>query len=156
MFFNKEFNWCCIFGIISYLDVGKIIFMEKLLFFGGVIQVVGVVKLNKIKCSVMFDFMEIEWQWGILVVIFVMAFEYCNFKINIFDIFGYQDFQEDIYCIFIVVDSVIVVIDVAKGVEVQIEKLVNVCCMCNILIIVFINKLDCEGFDGFDFFDELE
>lgn len=97
MSFLEELNKWKIFGIISYLDVGKMIFMEKLLFFGGVIQEVGVVKLNKVKCSVIFDFMEIEWQWGILVVILVMVFNYCGYKINILDMLGYQDFVEDIY-----------------------------------------------------------
>lgn len=154
--FFKELSKCCIFGIVVYLDVGKIIFMEKLFFFGGVIQMVGVVKSNKIKKSIIFDFMEIECQWGIFVVILVMVFEYCDLQINILDMLGYKDFVEDIYCIFIVVDFVIVVIDVVKGVEEQIEKLVEVCCMCKILVIVFVNKFDCLGKEVFDLIDEIE
>ena len=144
------------FGIVSHPDAGKTTLTEKLLLFGGAIQVAGAVKSNKIKKSATSDFMEIERQRGISVATSVMAFEYRNLKINILDTPGHQDFQEDTYRTLTAVDSTIVVVDVAKGVEVQTEKLVNVCRMRKTPIMVFINKLDREGLDGFDLLDELE
>ncbi len=144
------------FGIISHPDAGKTTLTEKLLLFGGAIQVAGAVKSNKIKRSATSDFMEIERQRGISVATSVMAFEYRDLKINILDTPGHQDFAEDTYRTLTAVDSVIVVIDVAKGVETQTEKLVNVCRMRKTPIIVFINKLDREGKDGFDLLDEIE
>ena len=156
MSFNKELNRRRTFGIISHPDAGKTTLTEKLLLFGGAIQVAGAVKSNKIKRGATSDFMEIERQRGISVATSVMAFEYRNLKINILDTPGHQDFQEDTYRTLTAVDSVIVVIDVAKGVEAQTEKLVEVCRMRNTPIIVFINKLDREGLDGFDLLDDLE
>ena len=144
------------FGIVSHPDAGKTTLTEKLLLFGGAIQVAGAVKSNKIKKSATSDFMEIERQRGISVATSVMAFEYRNLKINILDTPGHQDFQEDTYRTLTAVDSTIVVVDVAKGVETQTEKLVNVCRMRETPIMVFINKLDREGLDGFDLLDELE
>ncbi|MCG8326666.1 MAG: peptide chain release factor 3 [Chitinophagales bacterium] len=144
------------FGIISHPDAGKTTLTEKLLLFGGAIQVAGAVKSNKIKRSATSDFMEIERQRGISVATSVMAFEYRGQKINILDTPGHQDFAEDTYRTLTAVDSVIVVIDVAKGVEIQTEKLVSVCRMRQTPIIVFINKLDREGLDGFDLLDEVE
>lgn len=152
----KQINKRKTFGIISHPDAGKTTLTEKLLLFGGAIQVAGAVKSNKIKRSATSDFMEIERQRGISVATSVMAFEYRNLKINILDTPGHQDFAEDTYRTLTAVDSVIVVIDVAKGVEMQTEKLVKVCRMRNTPIIVFINKLDREGKDGFDLLDELE
>ena len=144
------------FGIVSHPDAGKTTLTEKLLLFGGAIQVAGAVKSNKIKRSATSDFMEIERQRGISVATSVMAFEYQGLKINILDTPGHQDFAEDTFRTLTAVDSVIVVIDVAKGVETQTEKLVKVCRMRNTPIIVFINKLDREGKDPFDLLDELE
>ncbi len=144
------------FGIISHPDAGKTTLTEKLLLFGGAIQIAGAVKSNKIKRSATSDFMEIERQRGISVATSVMAFEYKDTKINILDTPGHQDFAEDTYRTLTAVDSVIVVIDVAKGVEIQTEKLVEVCRMRKTPIIVFINKLDREGLDGIDLLDELE
>jgi len=144
------------FGIISHPDAGKTTLTEKLLLFGGAIQVAGAVKSNKIKRSATSDFMEIERQRGISVATSVMAFEYRGQKINILDTPGHQDFAEDTYRTLTAVDSVIVVVDVAKGVEIQTEKLVNVCRMRKTPIIVFINKLDREGLDGMDLLDDLE
>lgn len=144
------------FGIISHPDAGKTTLTEKLLLFGGAIQVAGAVKSNKIKRGATSDFMEIERQRGISVATSVMAFEYRDKKINILDTPGHKDFAEDTYRTLTAVDSVIVVIDVAKGVEPQTEKLVEVCRMRNTPIIVFINKLDREGKDGFDLLDEVE
>ncbi len=144
------------FGIISHPDAGKTTLTEKLLLFGGAIQVAGAVKSNKIKRSATSDFMEIERQRGISVATSVMAFHYKDVKINILDTPGHQDFAEDTYRTLTAVDSVIVVIDVAKGVEIQTEKLVEVCRMRKTPIIVFINKLDREGLDGIDLLDEIE
>ena len=144
------------FGIISHPDAGKTTLTEKLLLFGGAIQEAGAVKSNKIKKAATSDFMEIERQRGISVATSVLAFLYKDKKINILDTPGHKDFAEDTYRTLTAVDSVIVVIDVAKGVEAQTEKLVEVCRMRNIPIIVFINKLDREGKDAFDLLDEVE
>jgi peptide chain release factor 3 len=144
------------FGIISHPDAGKTTLTEKLLLFGGAIQEAGAVKSNKIKKGATSDFMEIERQRGISVATSVLAFNYKDKKINILDTPGHKDFAEDTFRTLTAVDSVIVVIDVAKGVEEQTEKLVEVCRMRNIPIIVFINKLDREGKDAFDLMDEVE
>lgn len=144
------------FGIISHPDAGKTTLTEKLLLFGGAIQEAGAVKSNKIKKGATSDFMEIERQRGISVATSVLAFEYKGIKINILDTPGHKDFAEDTFRTLTAVDSVIVVVDVAKGVEEQTEKLVKVCRMRNIPIMVFINKLDREGKDAFDLLDEIE
>jgi peptide chain release factor 3 len=144
------------FGIISHPDAGKTTLTEKLLLFGGAIQEAGAVKNNKIKKGATSDFMEIERQRGISVATSVLAFIYRDKKINILDTPGHKDFAEDTFRTLTAVDSVIVVIDVAKGVEEQTEKLVAVCRMRNIPILVFINKLDREGKDAFDLLDEVE
>lgn len=144
------------FGIISHPDAGKTTLTEKLLLFGGAIQEAGAVKNNKIKKGATSDFMEIERQRGISVATSVLAFIYKDKKINILDTPGHKDFAEDTFRTLTAVDSVIVVIDVAKGVEEQTEKLVAVCRMRKIPIIVFINKLDREGKDAFDLMDEVE
>lgn len=153
---QKEINKRRTFGIVSHPDAGKTTLTEKLLLFGGAIQVAGAVKSNKIKKSATSDFMDIERQRGISVATSVMAFNYKGRKINILDTPGHKDFAEDTYRTLTAVDSVIVVIDVAKGVEEQTERLVEVCRMRNTPIIVFINKLDREGLDGFDLLDEVE
>jgi len=144
------------FAVISHPDAGKTTLTEKLLLFGGAIKVAGAVKSNKIKKHATSDFMEIERQRGISVATSVMGFEYGDRKINILDTPGHQDFAEDTYRTLTAVDSVIVVIDVAKGVEAQTEKLVEVCRMRDIPVIVFINKLDRMGKDPFDLLDEVE
>lgn len=144
------------FGIISHPDAGKTTLTEKLLLFGGAIQEAGAVKSNKIKKGATSDFMEIERQRGISVATSVLAFDYQGIKINILDTPGHKDFAEDTFRTLTAVDSVIVVIDVAKGVEEQTEKLVEVCRMRNIPMIVFINKLDREGKDAFELLDEIE
>ncbi len=156
MSFKEEINKRRTFGIVSHPDAGKTTLTEKLLLFGGAIQTAGAVKSNKVKHSTTSDFMEIEKQRGISVATSVMGFEYKNLKINILDTPGHKDFAEDTFRTLTAVDSVIVVIDVAKGVETQTEKLVEVCRMRQTPIIVFINKLDREGKDGFDLLDEVE
>ena len=144
------------FGIVSHPDAGKTTLTEKLLLFGGAIQIAGAVKSNKIKKHATSDFMEIERQRGISVATSVMAFEYRKKQINILDTPGHKDFAEDTYRTLTAVDSAIVVIDVAKGVEAQTEKLVEVCRMRKAPMIVFVNKLDREGKDGFELLDEIE
>ena len=156
MKFIEEINRRRTFGIISHPDAGKTTLTEKLLLFGGAIQEAGAVKSNKIKKGATSDFMEIERQRGISVATSVLSFEYKNQKINILDTPGHKDFAEDTFRTLTAVDSVIVVIDVAKGVEEQTEKLVSVCQMRNIPMIVFINKLDREGKDAFELLDEVE
>lgn len=156
MSFLKEILRRRTFGIISHPDAGKTTLTEKLLLFGGAIQEAGAVKNNKIKKGATSDFMEIERQRGISVSTSVLAFNYKDKKINILDTPGHKDFAEDTFRTITAVDSVIVVIDVAKGVEEQTEKLVSVCRMRKIPIIVFINKLDREGKDAFDLMDEVE
>ena len=144
------------FGIISHPDAGKTTLTEKLLLFGGAIQTAGAVKSNKIKKTATSDFMEIEKQRGISVATSVMAFNYKDVKINILDTPGHKDFAEDTYRTLTAVDSVILVIDCANGVEAQTKKLMEVCRMRNTPVIVFINKMDREGQDPFDLLDEIE
>ena len=151
-----ELNKRRTFGIVSHPDAGKTTLTEKLLLFGGAIQIAGAVKSNKIKKHATSDFMEIERQRGISVATSVMAFPYKDLQINILDTPGHKDFAEDTFRTLTAVDSAIVVIDVAKGVEEQTEKLVEVCRRRNTPIIVFINKLDREGKDAFDLLDEVE
>lgn len=116
----------------------------------------GAVKSNKIKKGATSDFMEIERQRGISVATSVMGFEYRNYKVNILDTPGHQDFQEDTFRTLTAVDSVIIVIDAAKGVEPQTEKLMSVCRMRKTPVIVFINKLDRPARDTFTLLDEIE
>lgn len=144
------------FAIISHPDAGKTTLTEKLLLFGGAIHVAGAVKSNKIKKTATSDWMEIEKQRGISVATSVMGFNYGDYKINILDTPGHQDFAEDTYRTLTAVDSVIIVVDVAKGVEMQTRKLMEVCRMRKTPVIIFVNKLDREGRDPFDIMDELE
>jgi len=144
------------FAIVAHPDAGKTTLTEKLLLFGGAIQTAGAVKSNKIKKSTVSDFMEIERQRGISVSTSVMGFEYRDLQINILDTPGHEDFAEDTYRTLTAVDSAIVVVDVAKGVETQTEKLTKVCRMRDTPIIFFVNKMDREGKDAFDLLDEIE
>jgi peptide chain release factor 3 len=144
------------FAIISHPDAGKTTLTEKLLLFGGAIHIAGAVKSNKIKKTATSDWMEIEKQRGISVATSVMGFDYGDYKINILDTPGHQDFAEDTYRTLTAVDSVIIVVDVAKGVEQQTRKLMEVCRMRNTPVIIFVNKLDREGRDPFEILDELE
>lgn len=144
------------FAIVSHPDAGKTTLTEKLLLFGGAIHVAGAVKSNKIKKGATSDFMEIERQRGISVSTSVMGFDYNDAKINILDTPGHQDFVEDTYRTLTAVDSVIVVIDAAKGVETQTLRLMQVCRMRHTPVIVFINKLDRESKEPFDLLDEIE
>ncbi len=144
--------------MISHPDAGKTTLTEKLLLFGGAIHVAGAVKSNKIRKTATSDWMEIEKQRGISVATSVMGgFDYNDHKINILDTpGGHQDFAEDTYRTLTAVDSVIIVVDVAKGVEMQTRKLMEVCRMRHTPVMVFVNKLDREGKDAFEILDELE
>lgn len=156
MTLQKEIQRRRTFAIISHPDAGKTTLTEKLLLFGGAIHVAGAVKSNKIKKTATSDWMEIEKQRGISVATSVMGFEYDNYKINILDTPGHQDFAEDTFRTLTAVDSVIIVIDAAKGVEMQTRKLMEVCRMRHTPVMVFVNKMDREGKDPFDLLDELE
>ncbi len=153
---QKEINRRRTFGIVSHPDAGKTTLTEKLLLFGGAIQEAGAVKSNKIKKTATSDWMEIERQRGISVATSVMGFEYQGHKINILDTPGHQDFAEDTFRTLTAVDSVIIVIDGAKGVEPQTKKLMQVCRMRKTPVIVFINKMDRPSQDPFDLLDEIE
>ena len=156
MSFLKEIQKRRTFAIISHPDAGKTTLTEKLLLFGGAIQVAGAVKSNKIRKTAVSDFLEIEKQRGISVTTSVMNFNYSGVKINLLDTPGHKDFAEDTYRTLTAVDSVILVIDCVKGVEEQTEKLMNVCRMRNTPVIVFINKLDREGRNPIELLDEIE
>jgi len=144
------------FAIISHPDAGKTTLTEKLLLFGGAIHIAGAVKSNKIRKTATSDWMEIEKQRGISVATSVMGFDYEDYKVNILDTPGHQDFAEDTFRTLTAVDSVIIVIDCAKGVESQTRKLMEVCRMRKTPVIVFVNKMDREGKDPFDLLDEVE
>lgn len=144
------------FAIISHPDAGKTTLTEKFLLFGGQIQVAGAVKSNKIRKTATSDWMDIEKQRGISVSTSVMEFDYESYKVNILDTPGHQDFAEDTYRTLTAVDSAIVVVDGAKGVETQTRKLMEVCRTRNTPVIIFINKMDREGRNPFDLLDELE
>ena len=159
----KEIERRRTFAIISHPDAGKTTLTEKFLLFGGQIQVAGAVKNNKIRKSATSDWMDIEKQRGISVSTSVMEFDYLPdgqsgepYKVNILDTPGHQDFCEDTYRTLTAVDSAIIVVDSAKGVEAQTRKLMEVCRMRNTPVIIFINKMDREGRDPFDVLDELE
>src|SRR5574343_389023 len=154
--FEEEISKRKTFAVIAHPDAGKTTLTEKLLLFGGAIQSAGAVKSNKIKKATTSDFMEIEKQRGISVSTSVMAFDYKDYKVNILDTPGHQDFAEDTYRTLTAVDSAIIVVDSAKGVEAQTRKLMTVCRMRNTPVIIFINKMDREGRDPFDILDELE
>jgi peptide chain release factor 3 len=144
------------FAIVSHPDAGKTTLTEKFLLFGGAINVAGAVKSNKIRKTATSDFMEIEKQRGISVATSVMGFDYGGKKINILDTPGHEDFAEDTFRTLTAADSVIIVIDAAKGVEAQTRKLMNVCRMRKTPVMVFVNKLDRPALDPFELLDEIE
>ncbi len=143
-------------AIVSHPDAGKTTLTEKLLLLGGQIHVAGAVKSNKIKKTATSDWMEIEKQRGISVSTSVMEFDYEGRKVNILDTPGHQDFAEDTFRTLTAVDSAVIVIDAAKGVEAQTRKLMAVLRMRRTPVMVFVNKMDREGRDPFDLMDELE
>ncbi len=156
MKYEKEINRRKTFAIISHPDAGKTTLTEKLLLFGGAIQVAGAVKSNKIKKHATSDFMEIERQRGISVATSVMTFQYKDFLINLLDTPGHKDFAEDTYRTLTAVDSVVLVIDSVNGVEEQTRRLMEVCRMRDTPVIVFVNKMDRDGKNRFDLLEEIE
>ena len=144
------------FAIISHPDAGKTTLTEKLLLYGGAINLAGSVKGKKTDKHAVSDWMEIEKQRGISVTSSVMQFNYDNYCINILDTPGHQDFSEDTYRTLMAADSAVMVIDASKGVEEQTKKLFKVCVMRKIPIFTFINKLDRESRNTFELLDEIE
>jgi peptide chain release factor 3 len=144
------------FGIISHPDAGKTTLTEKLLLFSGAIQLAGTVKARKSGRHATSDWMEIEKQRGISVASSVMQFEYRSHVVNLLDTPGHQDFSEDTYRVLTAVDSALMVIDAAKGVEAQTIKLLEVCRMRDTPILTFMNKMDREVRDPLELLDEVE
>jgi len=144
------------FGIISHPDAGKTTLTEKLLLFGGAIQMAGSVKARKAGLQTTSDWMAIEQERGISVTSSVMKFNYRDYEINLLDTPGHQDFSEDTYRVLTAVDSAVMVIDSVKGVEPQTRKLMEVCRMRNTPILTFINKLDREGMPPLSILEDIE
>ena len=144
------------FAIISHPDAGKTTLTEKLLLFGGAIQLAGSVKGKKASRHATSDWMAMEQERGISVTSSVMQFPYLNCVVNLLDTPGHEDFSEDTYRTLTAVDSAMMVIDCAKGVETRTIKLMEVCRLRDTPIITFINKLDREGRDPIELLDEIE
>src|SRR5438034_11001568 len=144
------------FAIISHPDAGKTTLTEKLLLFGGAIQLAGQVKAKRDRRSTRSDWMAVERERGISVVTSVMTFEFNGRVFNLLDTPGHEDFSEDTYRTLTAVDSAVMVIDAAKGIEPRTRKLFEVCRLRDIPIITFINKMDRESRDPFDLIDEIE
>jgi len=144
------------FAIISHPDAGKTTLTEKLLLFGGAIQLAGAVKARGNQRRAHSDWMKVERERGISVTSSVMTFEYEGLTFNQLDTPGHEDFSEDTYRTLTAVDSVIMVIDAAKGIEAQTRKLFEVCRLRDMPIITFINKMDREARDSFEILDEIE
>ena len=153
---QKEIERRRTFGIIRHPDAGKTTLTEKLLLFGGAIQMAGSVKSRKTAMHATSDWMAIERERGISVTTSVRKFNYRDYEINLLDTPGHQDFSEDTYRVLTAVDSALMVIDSAKGVETQTTKLMEVCRMRNTPIITFINKLDREGMEPLDLLADIE
>ncbi|MCF8061021.1 MAG: peptide chain release factor 3 [Deltaproteobacteria bacterium] len=153
---RREINRRRTFGIISHPDAGKTTLTEKLLLFGGAIQLAGSVKARKANRHATSDWMAIEQERGISVSSSVMQFNYGDYSINLLDTPGHQDFSEDTYRVLTAVDSAVMVIDSVKGVESQTRKLMEVCRMRNTPILTFVNKLDREGMPPLDILGNIE
>ncbi|WP_026221373.1 peptide chain release factor 3 [Ancylobacter sp. FA202] len=144
------------FAIISHPDAGKTTLTEKLLLFGGAIQLAGQVRAKKDRRSTRSDWMAIERERGISVATSVMTFEFNGHVFNLLDTPGHEDFSEDTYRTLTAVDAAVMVIDAAKGIEARTRKLLEVCRLRDIPIITFINKMDRESRDPFEILDEIE
>ncbi|PJD91358.1 MAG: peptide chain release factor 3 [Legionella sp.] len=154
--FYLDFSKRRTFAIISHPDAGKTTVTEKLLLFGGAIQLAGSVKGRKASRHATSDWMEMEQERGISITTSVMQFVHQNHVMNLLDTPGHEDFSEDTYRTLTAVDSALMVIDVAKGVEDRTIKLMNVCRLRQTPIMTFINKLDREGREPIDLLDEVE
>jgi len=144
------------FAIISHPDAGKTTLTEKMLLYGGAIQLAGEVRAKANRRQTRSDWMGIERERGISVVTSVMTFEYGDCVFNLLDTPGHEDFSEDTYRTLTAVDSAVMVIDAAKGIEARTRKLFEVCRLRDIPIVTFINKMDRETRDPFDLLDEIE
>lgn len=144
------------FAIISHPDAGKTTLTEKLLLFGGAIQAAGAVKARGEMRRARSDWMKVEQERGISVASSVMTFDYRGCTFNLLDTPGHEDFSEDTYRVLTAVDSAVMVIDSAKGIEAQTRKLFEVCRLRDIPIVTFVNKLDRDGHDSFHLLDEIE
>ncbi len=153
---KKEVERRKTFAIISHPDAGKTTMTEKLLLYGGAIHLAGTVKGRKAQKHAVSDWMEIEKQRGISVTSSVLNFDYKDYRINILDTPGHQDFSEDTYRTLTAADSAVMLIDGAKGVEEQTKKLFTVCRMRGIPIFTFVNKMDRYCKNPFDLMDEIE
>ncbi len=153
---QKEIDRRRTFAIISHPDAGKTTLTEKLLLYGGAINLAGSVKAKKTSRHAVSDWMEIEKERGISVTSSVMQFEYDGYCINILDTPGHQDFSEDTYRTLMAADSAVMVIDASKGVEAQTIKLFKVCVMRHIPIFTFVNKMDREAKNTFELLDDIE
>ena len=153
---EKEINRRRTFAIISHPDAGKTTITEKLLLYGGAIQMAGSVKAKRSKKYATSDWMELEKQRGISVTSSVMNFPYKDHEINLIDTPGHEDFSEDTYRTLTAVDSALMLIDCANGVEAQTIKLFKVCKLRNTPIMTFINKMDRDGHDPFELLEEIE
>ena len=153
---RKEIEKRRTFAIISHPDAGKTTITEKLLLYGGAIQMAGSVKAKRSKKFATSDWMELEKKRGISVTSSVMKFPYLEHEINLIDTPGHQDFSEDTYRTLTAVDSVLMLLDAASGVEAQTKKLFEVCRLQKSPILAFINKMDREGRDPFDLMEEIE
>ncbi|NWF51160.1 MAG: peptide chain release factor 3 [Ignavibacteriaceae bacterium] len=156
MSYSKEINKRRTFAIISHPDAGKTTLTEKFLLYGGAVQLAGAVKARKNQRATTSDWMELEKKRGISISSTVLQFDYKGFKINLLDTPGHQDFSEDTYRVLTAVDSAVMVIDAAKGIEAQTKKLFEVCRMRSIPIFTFINKMDQPSRDPLELIDELE
>src|SRR5688500_641537 len=144
------------FAIISHPDAGKTTLTEKLLLFGGAIQLAGAVKARGEQRRARSDWMKVERERGISVTASVMSFDHDGRAFNLLDTPGHEDFSEDTYRTLTAVDSAVMVIDAAKGIEARTRKLFEVCRLRDIPILTFINKMDRESRDPFDLLDEIE
>src|SRR5476651_2602954 len=144
------------FAIISHPDAGKTTLTEKLLLYGGAVQLAGTVTARKNQRATASDWMELEKQRGISISSTVLQFDYAGYAVNLLDTPGHKDFSEDTYRVLTAVDAAVMVIDAAKGIEAQTRKLFEVCRLRDIPIVTFINKMDRESRDPFDLLDEIE
>jgi peptide chain release factor 3 len=144
------------FAIISHPDAGKTTLTEKLLLFGGAIQLAGAVKARGEQRRARSDWMKVEQERGISVTVSVMTFDYAGCTFNLLDTPGHEDFSEDTYRTLTAVDSAVMVLDAAKGIETQTRKLFEVCRLRDVPIVTFVNKLDRDGRDPFDLLSEIE
>ena len=144
------------FAIISHPDAGKTTLTEKLLLHGGAIQLAGEVKARGDRRRARSDWMKVERERGISVASSVMTYDYADCTFNLLDTPGHEDFSEDTYRTLTAVDSAVMVLDAAKGIEPQTRKLFEVCRLRDVPIVTFINKMDREAQDPFNLLDEVE